>query len=144
MKNKKKNGKLPKWAIFIIVGLSLLVYLPMILIIILTIYLTPTETSDLNTELIIKDTVQGYYNEKTNTYSITGYAQNTSNEDIDDIEIEYNLYDKNNNVIGTATAYLNELDENKTWHFTAEYTGINANNITHFEESLIDYNDSWD
>ncbi len=127
----KKNGKLPKWAIFLIIGLSVFVAMPMFLIFGLCVYGIVTEDF-IDNNLVIEKTVEGYYNDKTNTYIITGYVKNISDDDASDIEISYVLYDKDNNIIGNASTYLEELEEGKTWKFTASYIGSDAKDITHF------------
>ena len=144
MNNKQKNGKLPKWAIVLIVALSVVAILPTLLFAgIITYGVIDSVNESVN--LTMSNTVEGYYNSKTNTYFINGYVKNDGKDDAHGIEIEYTLYDKNNNIIGTATAYIDELDEGRTWKFTAEYTGENAKDIDHFENKLFDYNyETWD
>ena len=62
-----------------------------------------------------------------------------------EIAKRYNLYDKDNNIIGVATTYLERLKPGNTWKFTAEYTGPNAKNITHFDINKLDLDeDTWD
>lgn len=142
-KQKKKNGKLPKWAVLVIIGLSVLICMPIILFLTFMVY-GVTNTMPIENSLSISNPVEGHYDSKTNTYFINGYVKNISKDDVDDIELEYNLYDENNNIIGVAYAYLDELTIGKTWKFTAEYSGKDAKNITHFEKKLFEYDyDTW-
>ena len=52
---------------------------------------------------------------------------------VDIIEIEYTFYDKDGNVIGVASDYLEELDEGKTWKFDVEYVGASSGDIISYE-----------
>lgn len=128
----KKNGKLPKWAIFLIIGLSLFIAIIMLFIFGLGVYEIINDDYFEN-NVSLSETVEGYYNDKTSTYIVTGYVKNMSDDDVSDVEISYVLYDKDNNVIGNASTYLEELEEGKTWKFTAEYTGSDAKDITYFD-----------
>ena len=144
MNKKEKNGKLPKWAVLVIIGLSVLICMPIILFLTFMVY-GVTNTMPIENSLSISNPVEGHYDSKTNTYFINGYVKNISKDDIDDIELEYNLYDKDNNVIGVATTYLEGLKTGNTWKFTAEYTGPNAKNITHIDINKLDLDeDTWD
>ena len=46
---------------------------------------------------------------------------------------EYTFYDKEGNVIGVASDYLEELDEGKTWKFDVEYVGASSGDIISYE-----------
>lgn len=143
MNKKEKNGKLPKWAVLLIIVLSLMVAVPGVMLVSLVAY-TEINQENTNTTLSIEKS-EGFYDSKTNTYSITGKITNNNEDDVENIEIEYNLYDKDNNIIGVATAYLEGLKTGNTWKFTAEYTGANAKNITHFDINKFDLDeDTWD
>ena len=143
MNKKEKNGKLPKWAVLLIIVLSLMVAVLGIMLVSLVAY-TEINQENISTALSIKKS-EGFYNSKTNTYSITGKITNNNEDDIENIQIDYNLYDKDNNIIGVATTYLEELKTGNTWKFTAEYTGPNAKNITHFDINKLDLDeDTWD
>lgn len=134
-----KNKKLPNWVIIVIVVASIFVCLPSIFFTGYILYYDFNEeqitTDKINKDLEIESPIIGTYNKENNSYLITGYIKNISDKMYEDIEISYTLYDNSNNIIGTANTYLEKLDKNKTWKFTAEYKGINAKSITHFENS---------
>ena len=68
MKNqqKKKNGKLPKWAVLVIIGLSVLICMPIILFLTFMVY-GVTNTMPIENSLSISNPVEGHYDSKTNT-----------------------------------------------------------------------------
>lgn len=80
-----------------------------------------------------------YYNEEEETYYVTGYLKNKTKEDYESISVKYRLYDVDENILGEATAYLEELEEGQVWKFKATYYEIDAKEVSTFEFSGIDY-----
>lgn len=134
---KEKNGKLPKWAILVIIGLSLFMFIPNVFIFSFAFYEEFSHDemieNKLGKYLEFDKPVIGLYDFDSSSYVITGYITNTGDKVIEDLNIGYTLYDGNNNVVGTSYASLEKLKKGKTWKFTVEYKGVNAKDITHFE-----------
>ena len=63
------------------------------------------------------NTVDGYKGDGNDAYYITGSI--TAKEDKNFTVITFNLYDKDNNLLGTAVAGLNELKKDKSYEFKA-------------------------
>lgn len=130
---KEKNNKLPKWAIILIFVLSFLVTLPIGFIIGTTVYEIIEEETNAEKYLVVEGNVTSKINEEYGAYIITGTIKNTKDTDYYGISVYYNLYDRNNNLIGEATDYIEELKENETWKFSAEYYGVDINDIYRIE-----------
>ena len=95
-----------------------------------------------NNDLVINNkikvfNVNYYLNVVTDAYYVEGYIQNIDDEDIDYISIEYNLYDANNNILGTAIASINDLKENAVWKFSAKCDGARGSNVARYELSKV-------
>lgn len=52
-------------------------------------------------------------------YHIEGIVKNKTNKKFDYVQVQFNLYDKQGNIVGQALANMNNLDANGTWKFTA-------------------------
>lgn len=142
----EKKNKLPKWAIVLIVVLSISTGLPMVFTIGLFGYAIIND--EVNGKKVEKDLVINYnvstrYDEDYSAYIVTGYITNNGDDSYYGIDISYNLYDKDNNIIGEATDYLEELDEGKTWKFSAEYYGMDIKDIARIEFNDIDADDEF-
>ena len=87
----------------------------------------------INNDLSIDQNVTAIYDKDQNSYVLTGKVSNISDRPYYDIEIEYTFYDKDGNVIGVASDYLEELDEGKTWKFDVEYVGASSGDIISYE-----------
>lgn len=130
---KEKNNKLPKWAIIVIFVLSILVTLPIGFVIGTAIYEIVEEEIDYEKYLVVEGNVSSRYDEDYATYVISGVLRNISDTDYYGVSIYYNLYDRNNNLIGEATDYIEQLEENETWKFSAEYYGVDIKDIYRIE-----------
>jgi hypothetical protein len=80
-----------------------------------------------------------FYKEEDNAYYITGYLKNTTNKIYTSISLTYRVYDKDKNVLGEATAYLETLGKQKTWKFKAVYQDIDVEEVDSYEFVGIDY-----
>lgn len=127
---KKKNSKLPKWAIALIVLAFIISIVPVACIIALISF---TGFDDIDKDLLVDRNITALYDEKSNSYVLTGKVSNNSDDDYSDIEIEYTFYDEDGNVIGVASDYLEELEDGKTWKFSVEYFGVGAKDIASYE-----------
>lgn len=132
--NNKKNSKLPRWAIVLIVLAFVLCLLPIVAIFALVFIFCIFDNIDpINDDLLVDQNVTAIYDKDQNSYVLTGKVSNVSDVSYYDIEIEYTFYDKEGNVIGVASDYLEELDEGKTWKFDVEYVGASSGNIISYE-----------
>ena len=135
---KQKNGKLPKWAIFVIIGTAILNLIVVGLFIILII--VDESNYDINKNLILSEELTTYLDDESYTYIVSGYVTNKSKRPYYDVEIEYYLYDKNGNIIGEATDYVEKIKEGKSWKFSAEYYGIDYKEIKRVELNELEGN----
>lgn len=132
--NNKKNSKLPKWAIVLIVLAFVLCLLPIVAIFALVfIFCIFNNIEPIDDDLVVDQNVIAIYDEKQSSYALTGKVSNVSDAQYYDIEIEYTFYDKEGNVIGVASDYLEKLDEGKTWKFDVEYVGADSSDIISYE-----------
>ena len=132
--NNKKNSKLPSWAIALIVLAFVLCLLPIVAILAFVfIFYIFDNVDQINNDLSIDQNVTAIYDKDQNSYVLTGKVSNISDIPYYDIEIEYTFYDKDGNVIGVASDYLEELDEGKTWKFDVEYVGARSGDIISYE-----------
>lgn len=144
---KTNKNKLPKWVILVVIA-AIFMFLIIVALTGYSIYYDLNEDkimeSKIKEDLKFTDSVKGSYDAKNNTYIITGYIKNVSDKRYENITVNYTLYDNNNNIVGIARAYLEGLSKNKTWKFTAEYEGINAESVVRFEKSnfIADY-ETW-
>lgn len=83
-------------------------------------------------------TVDGYKGGKDEAYYITGNI--TASEDKDFTVITFNLYDKDDNLLGTAVGGLNEVKKGKTYSFRALSLVENKDvaKIDHYEIKSIE------
>ena len=130
--------------IFIIVIGALFIMLPILLI--FGVFITEgfDDGTYTNFEFIGNDTivinnkikifnVSNHLNSVTDTLYVEGYIQNIDDDEFDYISIEYNLYDANNNILGTAIASINDLKEDAVWKFSAKCDGARGSNVARYE-----------
>ena len=53
-------------------------------------------------------------------HNISGKIKNGTNRDCSYVQVEFSLYDKDGNNLGTALTNMNNLAAGETWKFTAE------------------------
>ena len=68
-------------------------------------------------DLSLLDGHKGYLSDW--TYYIEGYVQNNTNKDYSYVHIEFNLYDADGAIVGTADDYIDNLEPNGKWRFKA-------------------------
>lgn len=61
--------------------------------------------------------------------TITGKVKNNTNKNYSYVQITFNLYDKDDNLVGTAMDNINNLEANGTWIFNAIGMGKNLSLI---------------
>lgn len=89
---------------------------------------------------MIVENVNGFYDEEYKTYYIVGYLKNKTKDEYSDINMQYRVYDEENNILGsTDYTYLEHLDEGETWKFKVMYSDIDAKDVHHFEFHRIEY-----
>ena len=139
---KPKNGKLPKWAIFVIIGTAILNVIVIGLFIALIIMDEMNYINDdVDKNLIVKEGLTTYLDDESYAYVVSGYVTNKGEIPYYDIEIEYYLYDEKGNILGEATDYVEKIEEGKTWKFSAEYYGIDYKEVKRIE--LNELEGSW-
>ena len=99
------------------------------------------ETS--NGEIIVEDElkiygVESFYDEVNNSYYIQGYLENISDEELEYISLEYDVYDKDDVLLGTAYGSLDFLKVDAKWKFKAIYADIDSSEVTKFELSSVE------
>ena len=82
--------------------------------------------------------IESFYDEASNSYYIQGYLENISDEEHKFISLEYDVYDKDGILLGTAYGSLDFLKVDAKWKFKAIYTDIDSNEVTRFELSSIE------
>ncbi len=133
---KKKQG-LPTWLIVIIV----------IILIVVIVSALPGEEEDKQeqtgttepkkTELELLKGHKGYADEYGTFYYIEGTVKNNTDKDYSYVDIEFNVYDKNGNNLGSCYDNNSNLEANGTWKFKAVCDG-EANDITRYKLVDID------
>ena len=83
--------------------------------------------------------VEGFYNEEEKSYYVQGYLENKSKSDLEFINIEYSVYDKEDTLLGTAYASIDSLKANTKWKFKAIYSDIDSSEISRFELSEVEF-----
>lgn len=127
---KQKTSKMPVWAILLIVFLGVM---PVLLVFGSIAYVVFSDEMDSDLDKVRPSNVLTLYDEENGSYVVRGTLTNNLDEDYLDISIFYKLYDKNNNVIGYASDYIEELDEGETWSFACEYYGLDASDVARVE-----------
>lgn len=130
----------PKWIIALIVIIGIAVTIgPFLVIFIFALNDTSssfkvkkdgTVSIDKNSVTILSE-VKGSYDEEEDCYFIEGTIKNNT-DDVRSINVVYNVYDNSNNILGTAEAYLDNLDSNGTWKFKANYCDY-ASDVSDFK-----------
>lgn len=127
-----RSGKLPGWAVFLIVFFSFLIMAFYIFLFAIFIYAIIDEASqesdstkeDAYSENITKNftvdpNIKGYYDSKNKEYVLEGIVTNNSNKSFDDVEILYYLYDENGVILSFARGYIEDINPNEKWQFKA-------------------------
>lgn len=139
--------KTKTWKIVLLVLLAFLIYaLPTILIILFGIFEESPKKFEIKDNIVeiskgkmtITD-MESFYNEEDNTYYVTGYLKNKTDKTYTGLSIEIRLYDKEGNILGEETSYLETLKENKTWRFKISYSGIDSKEVDSYEITEIYY-----
>jgi len=94
-------------------------------------------------EIIVEDDVKiynvdSYYDNVSGNYYVQGYLENLDDEEIEYISIEYSVFDRNNDLLGTAYASIDYLDANTKWKFKAIYSDIDSNEVYRYELSEVE------
>jgi len=129
---RKKQNKFPTWLrivlglLVVIIGLSAL-----------------TGNNETNTNgskkekfTVIEGTEKGYADEMNMFYYIEGTVKNNTDKTYDYLQVTYNVYDKDDNNLGTCLANNNNIEANGTWKFKAVCSGT-AEDITNYKLAEI-------
>ena len=112
MKSRKKNSKLPKCSILLIILGFLINLIPVILFAIF--FIITINNEPIHKDLIIEQEPIISYDEEKNVYTITGFIQNTSHTDYYYVDVVYKLYDENGNEIVTINDGYLDIGLNDT------------------------------
>ena len=84
-----------------------------------------------------------FYDKETDTYYVTGTIKNTLEDECRNyVNISYNVYDKDGDLLGTANAYIDNLGKGQTWKFKAYYTDIDSKDVVSYKLDTVEhYND---
>ena len=52
---------------------------------------------------------------------------------------DYNVYDKEGNLLGTANAYIDNLGKGQTWKFKAYYTDIDSKDVVSYKLDTVEH-----
>lgn len=130
MENKKsKNGKLPVWAIVLII-ISCVGTIGLLFGFCYLIYIDEAGQDLEDVKPVVSNAIYDEYNE---AYIVSGYITNNFDEDYYDVEVYYTLYDEDNNVLGYAYDYIEWVEEGDTWKFSCEYYGLDSKDVYRVE-----------
>lgn len=142
----KENKKTSKWMmVLLIIIASIFTFAPFIIFGLALFFESNTkyEINDNGTisinknSLTISSDIKGYYDEKNDVYYIEGYLKNNKNKEFGYADITYIVYDKDNNILGEATASISKIQKNGTWKFKAIYSENDAAEVKDFKISDI-------
>lgn len=85
------------------------------------------------TQTLIPTNVEVIKHDFTDRELVTGTIKNPSSKKISFLQVRFNFYDRDGKVIGTARAYLNSLNPQETWTFTAGLQGTEFKDVYEFE-----------
>lgn len=146
--SQREPKRTSKWVIALIVVFSTIcTILPFIAMIFLFIFFdegiyTEFEETKYGEILVDDDAriygVESYYDEKSNTYYVQGYFENLDDEEIEYVYIDYLLYDKNDALLGSATASVDYIKANGKWKFKAAYYDVDSSEVAKYELSSVE------
>ena len=67
------------------------------------------------------------------SWKISSILTNNTDSEKSYIQVNYILYDKDGNQIGTALANTNNLKDGGSWKFEASSFGVEPNQVDHYE-----------
>ena len=86
------------------------------------------------------DTLSGTYDTEKKVYILSGELHNKTKSDIDYVNIDFSLYDKDGNSLGQAYGNIGKIKKDKAWKFNIIYEDINASEVVSFELDSVNYN----
>lgn len=134
--NKKS---IPLWVIIVcIVGILAYVYIFWMFGINQFKYEVKTDgTISINKDkFTINSELKSYYDEESETFYVEGIFTNNTKKEYYDVMLKFSIYDLDGNILGTAYASLEQINENETWKFKAKYDDIDATDAVSYK--LID------
>ena len=78
-----------------------------------------TEKQDKKEKFSLLEGYKGYAGDYNIGYYIEGYIQNNTGKEYSYVQVEFNLYDKDGAIIGTALDNISNLEANGKWKFKA-------------------------
>ena len=82
--------------------------------------------------------VEGDIRPSSNRYSISGYLQNTSDNEFDTVTVEYSFYGENNVLLDRVSSTITDLDKLEIWKFYIEYPG-KIEDISRYELTRVSF-----
>ena len=89
-------------------------------------------------DILIYDS-EGFYNEEEKAYYVQGYLENNSKNDIEYLNIEYLVYDKEGTLLGNAYGNVDILKAGTKWKFKAVYSDFDSDEASKFELSKVEF-----
>lgn len=122
-KSKKLDGKNRSYAL---TGLILGIVEVIICILVVILLIVAFSSEDIMDEEINEKKLKNYnitdiqkYVDEDNIVYIEGILKNNNKKTVYYIDINYETYDEENNITGYCNAYIDKLEKNKTWKFSA-------------------------
>lgn len=132
MKNKR-NKKLPKWAIVIIIFAFILCLLPIIgVVCLISLFYFNYDYDFDDNDLSLKN-INAEYSSLNNSYLLKGTISNFDDEDYYFVLLEYSLYDSNHNLVSVESEYIGNIDNGEVKNFTIVYSEKDARDISSYE-----------
>lgn len=72
------------------------------------------------------------YDEEKEIYYIFGDLKNTTDKDVNNVDVTFLVYDKDDNILGQVSGYLDILSKKKTWKFKIQYDDVDASEVDHY------------
>ena len=88
-------------------------------------------------DLVINN-INSYYDSEDDAFYIEGFLKNNKDRVYEYVSVTFYVYDKDNNVLGEATAYLSMLEGNKTWKFKAGYFENDSEEVASYKFSSVE------
>jgi len=141
----KEYKRTSKWVIVLLVILSVMfMYGIPIGLGIWAAFSDSTSYEEKNGEIIIDkgdlviNNITSYYDSEEEVFYIEGLLKNNEDKTYEYVAVMFTVYDKNNNILGEAEAYLTSLEGKETWKFKAKYLDNDAIDVNSYKFSSVE------
>ncbi len=90
-------------------------------------------------KLIVQKGIKMKYDSEEELLYFDGYIENKSKEDFYGVDLEIELYDKSNVIIGSTSFYLPYIKKDQKWKIYANYSDTNMKDVKNFQIASVDY-----